>query len=330
MIVVATLSEYRRTLEELRRRPAPDSDLAEALEAALAQLGALRPREFRGVHRSFGVGGRTRVMAVLNLTPDSFSDGGEFSELAPALARASEVAGEGADLIDLGAESTRPGSAVVSPAVEWKRLEPVLARLHATSPIPLSVDTRHAEVARKALDSGADLINDVSGLRDPEMRRLLARSGAPVVVMHMRGTPGSMQADTTYTDLRGEVFDALAEAVATALEEGVGAEQILIDPGLGFGKSAAQSLELLRHLGEFRTLGYPVVVGASRKSFLGAALGGAGPKERLEAGLAAAVSAALQGAAVVRTHDVRPTVRALRVADALRRGAFASESADSH
>jgi dihydropteroate synthase len=186
--------------------------------------------------------------------------------------------------------------------------------------IPISVDTQKPEVARAALDMGADLINDVSGLRDPEMRKVLARSGAPAVVMHMRGTPETMQKDLEYADLRTEVYGALARAVAAAVEDGIAPEQLLVDPGLGFGKSADQSLELLHHVSEFRSLGCPVVIGASRKSFLAHALGGGPVEVRLEASLAAAVIAALGGASVVRAHDVAPTVRALAVADAVRRG----------
>ncbi|MFZ1023583.1 MAG: dihydropteroate synthase, partial [Thermoplasmata archaeon] len=169
------------------------------------------------------------------------------------------------------------------------------------------------------VEAGVDMVNDVEGLRSAEMRTAIAGSGAAAVVMHMRGSPRTMQEATEYRDLRGEVFTALAEATTHALEAGIGPDQILIDPGLGFGKSSEQSFELLDHLGEFRSLGYPIVVGASRKSFLGQALGGAGPDERLEASLAAAVIAALQGAPIVRAHDVGPTVRALKVVAAAQR-----------
>jgi dihydropteroate synthase len=244
------------------------------------------------------------------------------------VAWALKLAREGADLLDIGAESTRPGASEVSVEEEWRRLEPVLTSLHTKTPVPLSVDTRHAEVARRALEAGADLVNDVSGLRDPEMRRLIARTGAPAVVAHMRGVPETMQRDTRYADVTGEVYAALAQAVALAVEEGVSAEGLLIDPGLGFGKSAEQNLELLARLSEFRSLGYPVLIGASRKSFLSRALGGVPPSERLEAGLAAAVIAARAGASYVRTHDVGPTVRALRLADAVERAGFEPEPSE--
>jgi len=222
-------------------------------------------------------------------------------------------------VIDVGAESTRPGAIAVSPDAEWKRLEPVLAGLHGRLEVPISVDTRHAEVAARALDAGADWVNDVGGLRDPEMRRLLARTGAPAIVLHMRGDPGTMQSNTVYTDVRDEVYGALAEATERAIADGVAPTKLLVDPGLGFGKSAEQSLELLDHVGEFRSLGFPVVVGASRKSFLGAVTGKRPVDDRAEASVAAAVIAAIRGAELIRAHDVQATVRALAVVAAARR-----------
>jgi dihydropteroate synthase len=315
-VLMATPGQYRRALDKLDRQPFQLREIALAVEAALAHHAGSRPRTLPGTRRPIPVGGKTRVMGVINITPDSFSDGGKYAEPGRALARARGLVSEGAELIDVGAESTRPGAVEVDLETEWGRLAPVLAELGAGSPVPISIDTRHAEIAERAIAAGADLVNDVSGLRDAAMRRLLARTGTPAIAMHMRGTPTTMQQDTSYTDLRGEVYGALADAVALAVEEGVPADRLLIDPGLGFGKSAEQNLELLAHLGEFRSLGPPVVVGASRKGFLGRALGGAAPAERLEAGIAAAVLAATAGAAYVRTHDVGPTVRALKLADA--------------
>jgi dihydropteroate synthase len=244
---------------------------------------------------------------------------------------------DGASVIDVGGESTRPGATPISPEAEWARLEPVLDGLRGRLTVPLSVDTRHAEVAAKAVAAGADLVNDVEGLRSEEMRRVVARSGAAALVMHMRGTPTTMQQDLEYADLRAEVFRALADGTDTAIRSGIPAEKLLVDPGLGFGKSADQSLELLVHVGELRSLGYPVVVGASRKSFLGAALDPGAASERLEAGIAAAVIAAERGVALVRTHDVGATVRALALVAAADRlagrppkapGALASVDAD--
>ncbi len=311
VVALATWGQYQRLLPKLRRQPFRLTDLADELDRALRGYVAHGPRTVRGAHRALALDDRPRVMGVLNVTPDSFSDGGEFLEPAAALARARAMVAEGADVIDVGGESTRPGATPVSPDAEWRRLAPVLERLAGEVAVPISVDTRHPEVADRAVAAGADVVNDVEGLRSEPMRRVVARSGAAAVVMHLRGDPRTMQADTGYADLRGEVFRALADATDRAVADGVGPDRLLVDPGLGFGKSPAQSLELLWHLDELRSLGYPVLVGASRKSFLGWATDAADPKDRLEAGLAAAVLAAERGAAIVRTHDVRATVRAL-------------------
>ena len=321
VLLLATWGQYRRLLPKLRRQPFGLAELAGEVDRALRAYVAHGPRTVEGAHRSLTLGDRPRVMGVVNVTPDSFSDGGRFLEPATAVAAALRLAEEGASLLDIGGESTRPGATPVSPDEEWRRVAPVLEALRDRSPVPVSVDTRHAEVAARAIDAGADLVNDVEGLRSPEMRRVIARSGAATIVMHMRGTPTTMQEHLEYADLRGEVFRALADATSEAIRSGIAPEKLLVDPGLGFGKSAEQSLELLVHAGEFRSLGYPVVVGASRKSFLGAALGATAPVDRLEAGLAAAVLAAERGVALVRTHDVGPTVRALALVAAAERQA---------
>jgi len=311
VLLLASWGQYRRILPKLRRQPFALREVADEVDRALRAYVAHGPRTVPGAHRPIVVGDRPRVMGVVNVTPDSFSDGGRFLDPAAAVAHAHELVDEGADVVDVGGESTRPGAPPVSAEAEWARIAPVLSALHGELEVPISVDTRHPDVARRAVDAGADLVNDVSGLRSEEMRRVVARSGAAVVVMHMRGEPASMQAHLEYADLRAEVYRALADATNAAIADGVPAERILVDPGLGFGKSAEQSLELLLHAGEFRSLGYPVLIGASRKSFLGWALGGAEPTDRLEAGLASAVLAAERGVALVRTHDVGPTVRAL-------------------
>jgi dihydropteroate synthase len=255
-------------------------------------------------------------MGILNVTPDSFSDGGSFLEPRAAVAHAERLVAEGADLLDIGGESTRPGATPVSPEAEWRRVEPVLRSLTGRLPIPLSIDTRHSEVAGRAVDAGVDIVNDVEGLRSEAMRRVVARTGAATVIMHMRGTPATMQDDLTYANLRGEVVQWLTERTREARAAGIGPDRIVVDPGLGFGKSPEQSLELLAHAGELHGLGYPVLLGASRKSFLGWATHTTDPAARLEAGLAAAVIAAQAGVEIVRTHDVGPTVRALALVSA--------------
>jgi dihydropteroate synthase len=318
-VLLATWGQYRRMLPKLARQPFRLAAIGEEVERALRAYLRHGPREVRGAHRSLTVGDRPRVMGVVNVTPDSFSDGGRFLDPKAAVAHAEQLVGEGADLVDVGGESTRPGATPVSAEAEWRRIEPVLRGLAGRISVPISVDTRHAEVALQAVDAGADLVNDVEGLRDEGMRRAVARSGAAAVVMHMRGSPTTMQEDLAYADVRDEVFRWLAARTEEAVADGVAPDRLLVDPGIGFGKSPEQSFELLAHAGEFRSLGYPVVLGASRKSFLGAALGSKDPGERLEAGLAAAVLAAEHGVEVIRTHDVGPTVRALAVVAAARR-----------
>ncbi len=258
------------------------------------------------------------VMGVLNVTPDSFSDGGRFLHPDAAAARARRMVEEGADLVDVGAESSRPGAAAVSAGEEWDRLAPVLARLRDL-PVPISVDTTKGEVARRALEAGAAAINDISALRfDPDVARAAAEAGAGLVLMHMRGTPRTMQADTEYDDLMGEVAGALADALGRARAAGCAAEQLVVDPGIGFGKSPEGNLEILARLDRLAPLGQPILVGPSRKSFIGAVLG-LPVEERLEATLAACVAALFRGARIFRVHDPEPARRALDLAEAVRR-----------
>jgi len=276
--------------------------------------------------RTFGPPG-PYVMGVVNVTPDSFSDGGRYQEPEDALAHALRLAAEGADLIDVGGESTRPGAPPVSEDEELRRVMPLLERLHtmAFAP-PVSIDTSKAEVARAALASGVAMVNDVRGLLDPSLAELVAASGVPVVLMHMRGTPRDMQWRAAYGDVMGEVRRELEAALERAVHVGVAREKIILDPGLGFAKTAEQSMEVLARLGELRALGRPLLVGPSRKSFLAAA-SGAPVAERLPATLAAVTAAVLSGAAFVRVHDVAAARQAARVAAALReagRGVSAS------
>lgn len=263
--------------------------------------------------------GRPALMGVVNITPDSFSDGGRFLAPARAVEHALRLVEEGADLLDLGAESTRPGGGVYGTGASWvpaeqelDRLLPVLETLRARTAAPISVDTRKAAVAAAALTAGADLINDVSALADPAMAPLLGSAGCPVVLMHARGELATMQRDIAFTDVVAEVTHELAEARARAVAAGIPADRILLDPGLGFGKTAAQSLRLLASVDHLAALGSPVVIGASRKSFLGAA-SGAAVEDRLPASLAAAAAAAGAGAAVLRVHDVAATRQFLAV-----------------
>ena len=312
-VLLATWGQYQRILPKLRRQPFGLKEVADEVDRALRAYAGRGPGELVGAHRPLPLGARPRVLGVVNVTPDSFSDGGRFLEPAAAVAEAERLVTEGADAVDFGAESTRPGATPVSAEAEWGRLEPVLSAVADRLRVPISVDTRHAEVARRAVDAGADLVNDVEGLRHEEMRRVVARTGAAAIVMHMRGTPATMQQETSYDDLRRDVYRALAAAVDRAERDGIAPAKLVADPGLGFGKTAEQSLDLLAHVGELRSLGLPVAIGASRKSFLGWATGEREPLARVDAGVAAAVYAAEHGVTIVRTHDVGPTVRALRL-----------------
>ncbi len=262
--------------------------------------------------------GRTRIMGILNVTPDSFSDGGLWNDPARAIARAAEMLEEGAEILDVGGESTRPGAAPVDPEEETRRVVPVIRAIRREFPrARISVDTRRAAVAAAALEAGADLVNDVSALGDPGMAGVVARAGCPVILMHMRGTPDRMQDDTSYEDLLGEIAGHLAERRDRALAAGIAGDRILLDPGIGFGKSFAGNEEILRLLQGLTVLGAPLVLGVSRKRFLGARTGVSVPAERVPASLAAGVAAAFRGAAILRVHDVAATRQAIAIADVL-------------
>jgi dihydropteroate synthase len=260
-------------------------------------------------------------MGILNITPDSFSDGGRHLDPDAALTAARRMAEAGADLLDVGGESTRPGAEPVSTAEEIRRVVPVIEAIKSELDVRVSVDTMKSEVAARALERGADMVNDVSAFSDPEMIPVVAESGAPVVVMHMRGSPRTMQVDTRYDDLMFELISFLQRAVEIAVAGGVSDDKILVDPGIGFGKSAGGCLQIVRELSKLRDVGRPILVGASRKSFLGAVLD-LPVTERLEGSLAAAALAAWEGAHVIRAHDVKETVRVVRVVDSVRRSSL--------
>lgn len=287
------------------------------IEAAAADsLAAVATR-----HGEISLRQRTAVVGILNVTPDSFSDGGRYRDPEAAVARGIQMAEEGADVIDIGGESTRPGSQPVPAEEELGRVLPVLRGLRRALSLPISIDTYKAEVARRALDEGADIVNDVSALRfDPEMAAVVARERVPVVLMHMQGTPQTMQLAPRYRDVAAEVAAFLRERMETATAAGIDRERILLDPGIGFGKTLEHNLTLLRKLPSLAALGRPLLVGVSRKAFIGRILG-VEADQRLEGSLAAAVAAVLGGARLVRVHDVKETVRAVRIADAIRFGA---------
>ncbi|HEX6844262.1 MAG TPA: dihydropteroate synthase [Actinomycetota bacterium] len=267
------------------------------------------------------LGGRTLVMGVVNVTPDSFSDGGLFVDAEEAVAHAARLVDEGAHLVDVGGESTRPGADPVPLGEELARILPVIQGLRSARPdAVISIDTRHASVAAAALEAGARVVNDVTAGADPELFDVVRDAGAGLVLMHMKGDPKTMQDDPRYEDVVGEVHGFLRERLEAALFAGISEPQLAIDPGIGFGKNTEHNLALLRALSRMADLDAALVVGASRKRFIGTLTGTDDPGDRLEGSIAAAVWAAVNGADVVRVHDVGATVRALAVTDAIARG----------
>ncbi len=313
----------------LRQAGARHATLDAAAEIRAALIGySSRPRVLALARGRLMLGQRTLVMGVLNVTPDSFSDGGRFFDPRAAVERARSMAGEGADLIDVGGESTRPGARPVPLSEELRRVIPVIETLsgafRAGQERPLlSVDTRRAEVARRAAAAGADLINDVSGLTyDPAMAATVADSGLPVVIQHTRGTPLTMRRSPRYRHLLPEIAAFLRARIDQAVRAGVREDRIVVDPGIGFGKRRRDNLAILRHLRTLTSLGRPILIGASRKSFL-KGHGDLPPADRLEASLAAEALAIAEGADIIRVHDVREGVRVAALCDAVLRDPLA-------
>ncbi len=272
--------------------------------------------------RTLVLGERTLLMGVLNVTPDSFSDGGKFFDPERAVQQALAMEQAGADLLDIGGESTRPGSTGVSAKEELARVLPVLQALRGLLKIPVSIDTQKSEVAEAALEAGAQMINDISGLKgDPRIAEVVARRRVPLILMHMRGEPRTMQAGPFARDVMKDVMQRLRESVASARKAGVEKSQIILDPGIGFGKSFAQNYELLQKLPQLAMQGYPLLVGTSRKGFLGATLARDGkpalPEERIWGTAATVTASILNGAHIVRVHDVAEMAQVARVADCL-------------
>jgi dihydropteroate synthase len=270
--------------------------------------------------RTLVLGDRTLIMGVLNVTPDSFSDGGSYFDADAAVARALEIEIAGADILDIGGESTRPGSESISASEEMRRILPVLEKLRGRLKIPISVDTGKAEVAEAAAYQGAEIINDVTALRaDPRVAEVAYKRKLPLILMHMRGEPRTMQTKPFARDVMRDVVSGLRRAVATARRAGVPKSQIVLDPGIGFGKSTVQNFELLQKLPELAGLGSPLLVGASRKGFIGKALGGAPEGERAWGTAAAVAASILGGAHIVRVHDVAEMSQVARIIDAVLR-----------
>lgn len=312
------------TPEGLRRLPGLLSSHRPQAGEISATIQSLLDNYFRSDYKIrckdklLELGTRTHIMGILNITPDSFSDGGLYADAERALAHAREMASQGADIIDIGGESTRPGAEAVPEDEEIRRVVPVIERLSKEISVPISIDTYKSNVANRALKAGASIVNDISGLRfSPDMAKVIADHGAAVVIMHIKGTPRDMQANPVYEDVVAEVMDYLEEGIGLAVKAGVGRDRILVDPGIGFGKTVEHNLILINRLSEFRALGMPIVLGSSRKRFIGTVLGVQDPAKRLE-GTAATVAIGIErGARVIRVHDVAHMAKVAMMTDAV-------------
>ena len=326
VLLIGTRQHLRRLTRRLDAQPPELKHLAGPLRAAINNM-VKSDYELATRSGKLALGSRTYIMGVLNTTPDSFSDGGKFTSVEGAVAHAKQMLSDGADIIDIGGESTRPGSDKVSSKEEAARVIPVIAELMNCNddngtPI-ISVDTQKAEVARKAIDAGAAIINDVSGLmHDPELADVAAETNTPIILNHMRGTPDTMQDHPVYNDVIADIIHDLGSSSEIACSAGVSDNNILIDPGLGFGKRFEDNLIIIKKLAAFKVLGHPLVVGPSRKSFIGVALGGQAqqdPMKRLEGTAAASALAIRSGAHILRVHDVAQMVALAQMTDAIER-----------
>jgi dihydropteroate synthase len=311
---------YIGSRDELCKRvPASETETALGCEDFIAAVERYSARNFTLSLPSadFVLGERTRIMGILNVTHDSFSDGGRFHNFDAAVAQGEKMAEEGADMVDVGGESTRPGSRPVPVEEEAERVIPVVKHLAGNLPIPISIDTCKAEIARRALDAGAEIVNDVTAFGfDEEMISVVRDSGCPVIIMHMRRTPKDMQHDPHYDALMPEIISFLRERIQYAAERGVSAERLVVDPGIGFGKTVEHNLEILRELDRLRALGRPILVGTSRKSTIGAVLD-AEVHDRVEGTAATVALAIANGAHIVRVHDVKELARVAKMTDAI-------------
>ncbi len=319
VLLSATRKQFRLFGRKMRSQPFSLPRLGEQIHEVLGACEQRQPLAFRCRNLDVDLRRRTLIMGILNVTPDSFSDGNRYLDRDDARRQAEAMIAAGADIIDIGGESTRPGAARVELAAELERVIPVIEDLRREHDgIPLSIDTYKSAVAREALAAGADLVNDISGCRfDPQMAAVVAAAGAFICLMHIQGTPENMQKNPVYNEVVVEVLDYLRESIARVEEQGVPREKIIVDPGIGFGKTLAHNLAILKHLREFRSFGLPVLVGTSRKSFLGR-LTGREVEDRQAASIASVAQAVWCGAQIVRVHDVEAARDAVRVIDAIR------------
>jgi dihydropteroate synthase len=315
-LLMGNEKQYERLASKLDQYPDLQS-LGQSLKETLKNLSRTH-YTIRCRKKTFKLGRQTVLMGVLNVTPDSFSDGGLYFDKEKAVAQGLKMVEEGADLIDIGGESTRPGSKPLPLEEELRRVIPVMESLAKEVDVPISIDTYKSAVARKAIESGAEMINDISALHfDPDLASVAAKEGVPLILMHIRGTPETMQKDVHYQSIFYEIIQYLRESIRRAESAGVDPEQIIIDPGIGFGKTVEDNLLILKNLQEFRILGKPLLLGTSRKTFIGKILH-TDISERLEGTLSTIAIGVLNGAHIIRCHDVLQAKRAIAVADAIR------------
>jgi len=318
VLIFGTVQQIKNLISKLKKQYFGLKELAVQIEDALAYHGGI-PKPVKIGGRTFKFGKRTYVMGILNVTPDSFSDGGKFINFSDAVSHGRKMLDEGADIIDVGGESTRPGALPVSEKEEMNRVIPVIRELSRIKNAVISIDTRRSKVAEEAVKAGASMINDVSALRsDKKMAKVAGRCNVPVVLMHMLGNPRTMQENPSYKDLISDIISYLQNSISLAIKGGVQKGRIIVDPGFGFGKTVEHNLDILRRLKELKVLGCPIMLGTSRKSTIGKVLGLA-PDKRLEGTAATVTSAIANGADIVRIHDVAEMSKVVRMSDAIYR-----------
>lgn len=316
VLLLGTEKQFAELAVKLCRQPFGLPLLSQEIKKALSnyQKGDFK-LNFKG--HTFQLGKRTLIMGVLNVTPDSFYDGGRYNNLTEAVKRALQMVEEGADIIDIGGESSRPGANPVEEKDELKKVIPVIKKLAPRIKVPISIDTYKAGVAKKAIDVGASMVNDISALRmDEKMANIVRSSAVPVCLMHMQGTPRNMQRNPRYKDVVTEIFAFLRERIDFCEQASINIEKTIVDPGIGFGKTVLHNLQILRNLDQFKSLGRPIMIGVSRKSFIGKVLQ-LEPEERLEGSLASAIWCIYKGASILRVHDVKATKRAVKMVEAI-------------
>lgn len=328
VLLTGTRKHYQRALLALREQGFGCDELAVEVESAIRHFDntPILPGSQANVKPALaeiyrGIGHRTLVMGILNITPDSFSDGGRYKSPEDAIESALKMVEDGADIIDVGGQSTRPGSEEIPVSEEIRRVETIIRRLAESVDTPISIDTYRAQVARTALDAGASIVNDISAATfDPEMPELLAQRQCPTILMHILGTPMDMQIDPHYDDLMGEIVGWLRGRLKALANAGVDEKLLIVDPGIGFGKTPDHNLEILRRLTEMKSLGRPILVGTSRKATIGKALGGLPAGERVEGTAATVALSVANGADIIRVHDVKEMARVAKMTDAVVRG----------